>query len=753
MTRSSFSSAPVRGLLALPRHVSLLALLVGLLGGLFLTSPLVAQSTGEVFGQVQRTDGSPAAGVEVRIVDLRRTTKTDAEGAFRFSALPVGDYLIEAMSSTWGGAVDRVTIAAGASTEATLRLDLTVHRDEIVVTASPDLRSQNELVQATSVLDADDLSRSLRSTLGDTLAELPGVSSSSWGGGASRPVIRGLGGDRIRVLDAGVGTGDASTTSPDHAVSLEPALAERIEVVRGPATLLYGSSATGGVVNVLGGRIPSELPGKALSGTVDLRTGSAAEEKSGTAGFSGAFGRIAWHVEGAKRETEDYESPEGTVANSFSEADSAALGLSYIGDHGYLGLSTSRFETQYGSPIEEEVSIDLEQKRFDLQGEWNRPSGFLKAIKVRAGSGDYEHVELEGDEIGTLFLNDGWEARVEAVQRARGPLTGSFGVQVLRRDFEAIGEEAFVPPTRTDSWAAFTFQEITTGALRWQLGARYESQEVEADIEEGRAARDENGLSGSLGAIWAPNDDWSLGLALSRSIKLPNSEELFSNGPHLATGNFEIGNPNLDRETNLGIDLTLRKRTGRFTGEVSLFRNRFDNFIFENFTGEILEPEEGEEEGEGLRVLEFAQRDAEFTGAEFSGVVELFHGEPHHWDAEFGADFVRAEFTDGNGDLPRIPPARYRLALHYRGDRLQGRIEGQRVEKQDRIGTLETPTDGYSLLNADVSYRLFVGAAIVDFLVRGSNLTDELARNHVSFIKDVAPLAGRDITLGLRLSF
>lgn len=620
--------------------------------------------------------------------------------------------------------------------------ELPRHRDQIVVTAGPDPRTQDEIAQPTTVVEAADLQRKLQSTLGETLRLEPGINSTFFGPGASRPVIRGLGGDRIRILESGIGSGDASTTSPDHAVSSDPLSAERIEILRGPATLLYGSSATGGVINVIDSRIPRSVPEEPLAGTVDLRAGSSARERAGNlslGGRLGAGGRFAWHLDGFDRESGNYSSARGEVANSATEAQGGSLGVSYVGSAGFLGVSASRFDTLYGSPAEEEVAIDLQQQRYDLQGELRRNFGFLSRLKLRFGQADYEHTELEGAEVGTLFLNDSWEGRLEGVQKPLGNLTGSVGVQRSRREFSALGEEAFVPPTQTDGWGVFTFQQLKAGSVEYQLGLRYEAQEVAAATQ-GLPRRRHDGLSGSLGLVWLPGDDYSLGFSLSRSLKLPNAEELFSNGPHLATDAFEIGDPNLGTEVNHGADLSLRKRSGIFTGEVSLFYNRFDGFIFEQPTGE---------EEDGLQVLRFTQRDAEFRGAELSGIFQLIPG----FDAELGADFVRAELRGTGEPLPRIPPRRYRLGLHYRGDRLQGRVEAERSERQSRTSRFETATPGSTLLNASVGYRLLLGGGVYDLLLRGTNLTDELAFNHVSFLKGVAPLPGRDFNLSLKLSF
>ncbi len=745
--------------------------------------PPPAAARGALSGRVVTDDGRPVAGAQVTLLELNRHATTGADGAFRFDNLPPGEYLIEAGEERVGTGLVRAAVAAGSTAEVTVRLDLAVHREAIVVTAGAEPRSQLEIAQPTSVLAGDALERRLEASLGETLRNEPGVSSTYFGPGASRPVIRGLGGDRVRVLQGGLGAGDASSTSPDHAVSVDPLAAERIEVLRGPATLLYGSSAVGGVVNVIDRRIPERVPSSPVTGMVELRGGTVADERSGGARLDGGAGRLAWHLDVLKRETDDYEIPGfaesaalrraeeeeggeeeeheeafGVLANSAIESEGANAGLSWIGDRGFLGVAVGGLDSLYGIPggheegeggeegeDEEEagVRVDLEQRRFDLRGAVTTPFGPFRGASLRAGATEYEHRELEGEEIGTVFTNESREARLELVQRAFGALSGSVGLQVLSRDFAAIGEEAFVPPTETDSWALFAFEELGRGDFSWQLGARYESQDVSAETA-GVSSRSFGGFSGSLGLVWHPETAFAVGLSLARSTKLPNAEELFSNGPHLATGAFEVGDPDLDEETSNGLDLSLRRTEGRVRGEVNLFLNRFDDYIFEQATGE---------EEDGLPVFRYVQADAEFRGAELSGLVELYHGEPAHLDLELGADLVRAELRDSGDPLPRIPPRRYRLGLHYYGERWTATAEAQRVEEQDRVAPEELPTGGYTLANASVSYRFFFGDTLLDLMLRGTNLTDEEARNHASFLKDRVPLPGRDLTLVARFSF
>ena len=710
--------------------------------------PLSAQPAaagGAISGKVVTAGGAAVPDATVEVVGTRRRAATDATGAFHIDGLAPGRYLLQVDSPRFGSGTAEVTVAV-AEVPVEIALDFAIHHEEILVTGSPDARRLEESYQPADVLDSGDLQAKLQPTLGETLAQQPGVSSTAFGQGASRPVVRGFEGDRIRILDNGVGSGDVSDTSPDHAVSMDPFSADRIEVLRGPATLMYGSSAEGGVINVLSDRIPSQVPLEPLAGRIDLRAGSVSNERAGAANLGGGHGHVGWHLDGFKRDADDYKSGEGTVLNSYLEAKGGSGGVSYVSDSGYLGASASRFDTNYGNPAEEVVHLELSQKRYDVQGELYRPDGFLRGLKGRFGHNDYEHTEFEGDEVGTKFLDNGSEGRLEALHRAFGPVTGSFGVQVKKRNFEAIGEEAFVPPTSTDNWAAFLFEEVGSGPFRAQLGLRHDKQDTSADAPD-LPDRNFSATSASLGGLYVQGD-YAAALTVSRSVKLPNAVELYANGPHIATLAFEIGDPNLDEEKSLGVDLSLRKTAGRAHGELSLFANRIDGFIFEQFTAE-----EPPEEFPELVVIRFTQRDAEFRGAEAHLDVDLLHAEPHHVTLELGADFVRASLRDTGEPLPRIPPRRFLAGLRYQGDKLGAGVEARKVDRQDRVGANETETSGYTLVNAQVSYRLFSDRLVHDLVLRGTNLTDELARNHVSFLKDVAPLPGRDVSLSYRLTF
>jgi iron complex outermembrane receptor protein len=702
-------------------------------------------AAGSISGTVVTRAGEPAAGTRVSIPELRRRVTADERGAFRFDGLAAGHYDLEAMNPRFGSSVAEVDLADGATVEITIRLDFGIHTESVVVTASPEAKAIAEIAQPVTVLDPRTIQASSQATLGETLSGEPGVASTYYSPGASRPVIRGFSGDRIRILENGVGTGDASSISPDHAVAVDAMMADRIEIVRGPASLLYGNAAVGGVVNVLDGRIPDHRMGSALNGDLHFRVASAAEERATGARVGGDAGSLAWTVLALDRRADDFESPEGTVPNSDLDATTFSGGASWIGEKGFVGLAYTDYTTNYGAAVEEAVRIDLDQKRWDLRGEVNAPFGPFRSFKGRLGVSDYEHRELEGAEVGTLFANESWEGRFELGHKAVGPFAGTIGLQLAQRDFSAVGEEAYVRPNTTDNQSLFLFEEVGEGPVRGEIGLRWEHQESDID-DPVLPDRDFDGVSGSAGLVWLPGETWSLAASVSRTSRLPTAEELYSNGPHVATNAFEVGDPNLEEETGVGVDVALRKREGRVKGEVSVFWNDIEDYIYDRETGAV-DPDEG------LPIFQFTQDDARFQGLEAELHVELLHTEPHHLGFEVRGDYVRAELTGRNEDLPRIPPLRYAIALRYQGKALWSFVEVQRVEEQDRVAPNETATPGYTWLNAGVGYRIVAKRLVHDLVLRGMNLTDELSRNHLSRFKDVVPLAGIDVSLSYRLTF
>lgn len=732
--------------------------------------PVRAQDEAAIAGRVLTPMGSVATDAEVWLVEIDLRSPVDSEGRFLFEGLPAGAFLVQVTSARWGRSVRRLEARPGVPEEVAISLEPLRELDEIVVSASPRALRGFESAQAVSVVSGSDLSTTAASSLGETLSREPGVSSSYFGPGSSRPLIRGLGGDRVRILEGGIGAGDASDTSPDHAVSVEPRSAERIEIVRGPATLLYGSSAIGGVVNVIDRRIPSRLPYVPITGYAEGLAGTVADEVTGSADITMSAGPFAAHAAGLSRNTDDYAIPGfaerdhatepaaggpeptddvfGLLENSFIETRRGDVGASVIGDRGYFGLSYGDLGTRYGVPghghAEEGggVSVDLRTRRWDMEGEWRISGERLDGVRMRFGRSDYSHAELEGSEVGTRFLNDSWEGRLELDHRIPGLGGGAVGLQLSSRDFEAIGDEAFVPPTATDRRGAFVFQEFSLDSVGIQIGARLEH--LNAESPEQASSRSFTGLSGSIGLNWAAEDRLSLGAAFARSVKFPNAEELYSNGPHLATNSFDLGNPMLKEESALSADGTIRLRQGRLTGALTVFVNRFSDFIFQDYTGE---------EEAGLPVLQFRQEDATFVGYEIEAELEVFHSDRHHAALQLFSDHVRAELAESGSPLPRIPPLSIGVGALYDGGRLHAHASARRTARQTRVAELEEETSGYTMLDASLRYRLFSGRLTHEVILAGTNLTDQEARSHVSLLKEVAPFPGREIQLIYRFSF
>lgn len=766
------------------------ALIPGISALFILAGPALSDETGSISGLLVAEDGSPVLEATVTIVELRRQSAVDAEGRFRFDDLPPGAYFIRAESPRHGARVERTTVTAGTITELEVAMLGHHHSDEIVVTASGDLRSQLELANPVTVLSGETLELRVQPTIGETLSQEAGINQTWFAPGASRPIIRGLGGDRVRMLQGGLSTGDVSSTSPDHAVGVDPGATERIEVLRGPSTLLYGSTAIGGVVNLINDTIPNVQPTESITGSVAARGGSVAGERYGQLDLTGGRGRWAWHLDGAVRETDDYSIPReydpedfeeegetheeehdqelepGTLANSDLETRSAAAGLTYFGKRGFLGISVSGFDTNYGVPGHEhhgeehdedeeaehgvaehseegDVRIDLERRRLDFNGEITQPFSLFRGFKARLGVVDYEHKELEGAEIGTQFLKDTLEGRFEFIQKQKGRWSGSFGLQVLDDDLEAIGEEAFLPPSATQTIGLFAFEELSTGDLSWQFGGRLEWVE-DSTREEGLPDRSFTPLSLSVGLVWDLPDEWSLGASLARSQKAPNVSELYSDGAHAATQTFEIGDPDLDTETSVGFDVSLRRGGHPLHGELTFFLNRFDDFIYQMLTGEEID---------GLTVLRYTQADAEFRGGELDIELDLWERSHDHLDLRLMADYVRAELRSTGEPLPFTPPLRLGGGLHYGSLRWHAAGEIRWVDEQNRVAEEELPTPSYTMINASVGYRSYLDKTLIDIMLRGTNLTDELAFNASSVQKFQRPMPGRDLSLTARLSF
>lgn len=652
--------------------------------------------------------------------------------------------------------------------------------DELHIVSSPFAQSAGEFAQSATVLTDEALRRRGQPALGETLDGLPGVASTYFGPGASRPIIRGLGGERIRVLTDGLGTIDVSATSPDHAVSLEPALGERIEVLRGPSTLLYGSSAVGGVVNVVDGRIPTSRAEAPLSGVLEGRYDTGSDGKTGVGSVTGGAGSFAWQASGLWRDSDDidipgfaehyhehdededaadeHDQPRGTLPNSAIETTSASLGGTWFWETGSAGLAYTRFDTRYGVPGHEHhhdegeaghedglggVRIDLAQRRCDFRATRTKPFGIFRSAKLTAALADYTHRELEGDAVGTRFDTRGGEGRLELLHEAVGPFEGAFGAHYSDVKLQAEGEEAFMPPTRTRNGALFILEEVPTAAVRWQFGARLESQDI--DVRDGSGlSRDKDALSLSAGGVWSIAEAWALAFSLTRNERLPSAQELIADGPHAATAAYEIGDANLGKEKSTGLDLELRRRLGSLTGSLAVFLNDFDAFIFEDPTGETLDE---------LPVYRFVAREARFHGAE---AQVTWHAHDQHGrglDLYALVDTVRGTNETDNTPLPRLPPWRVGLGFASIAGPWTFGAEARHVFEQDRVAPYEETSDSTTLVSAHVARSVPLERGALQLYLRGTNLADDEARPHTSFLKEVAPLPGRSLTLGARWEF
>lgn len=677
------------------------------------------------------------------------------------------------------------------------------HREigrDIIVTA-PFERDRLSLTTAASVLDGEQLARETRPTIGETLARMPGVSATWFGPGSSRPVLRGLDAERVRVLTDGIGSFDVSNTSVDHAVAINPLTADRVEVVRGPASLLFGSSAIGGVVNVTDRRIARHIPDEPFHIEASGTLGSAAKERGAAATLDVPLGEtgLVVHADGSYLKTGDYRTggyifssalreaaaeeggevaeealERGRIANTDTRSHEVAAGISWIGAGGSFGISVSRLESNYGVPgrldlgdhahdeehdeehdghdhdghddhaghSHENIRLDMRQTRIDARAEVPI-GGRFERLAFRFGHADYRHDEVEEDgSIGTTFLNRALEARLELVQAERDGWKGASGAQILSRRFEAVGAEAYIPRNTTEQLGLFTLQSIDLGAVTVELGGRYERSDVRSAPL--GIARSFDSLSASAGLSLALADGWRLAASIARTERAPAAEELFANGAHAATATYEIGDTGLDTERSVGGEVLLRGRGDGWRLELSGFFSRFSDFIY-------LAPT-GAEEDE-LPVFAYGQAGARHWGFEAEAAVTVAQLGDTSIEVTGLADFVRADLLGGLGHAPRIPPLRFLGGVEASASAVGGRLEVEHVTKATRLAALETATPAHTLVNASVSWRPFGRSNPTALILSANNIFDVEARRHTSFLKDVAPLPGRDIRLAARFSF
>jgi iron complex outermembrane receptor protein len=637
--------------------------------------------------------------------------------------------------------------------------------DEVVVSATALHESSLEVAQPTSVLTGDDLVRDRGTSIGEALASTPGISATYFGPQASRPVIRGQTGERVQVSEDGSESLDVAALSADHAVTIDPLLAERVEVLRGPATLLYGNGAAGGLVNVLVHRVPDQSYDGKAEGAAELRGDSALGERAAALRLDGGVQGWSFHGDAYARDTDDVKvadyalsraaresgaftpeqiaSSRGTLRDSASRLRGGALGFARVGDSGYAGFALSRFETQYGIPGPEEgVSIDMNQTRLDFNGDWRAKNEWIDTAHLRASFNQYEHAELEpGGEVGTRFDQDGLSVRLAVETASWAGWRGSYGVQFRHIDFSALGEEAFVPASVTRNLGVFAYEERAFGPLTLELGGRLESQEVSP--EGALPDYDSTRASFASGLVWQFAAGWSTALNATSTTRQPTSTELFADGPHVAVQRFEVGDAGLRPERARTLDLSLRHRTEDWSLSLTAYRSDYQDYIYSSLTGEV------EDE---LPVALYLQDDARFTGFEAEVDLPALEFGGGKLDTRVVADAVRAELDSG-ADLPQIPPLRVGAELRYSRDAWSAGLSAHRFSRQARVADNELPTDGYTLLGVDSSWRLPWAQREVLVYLRGENLLDEDARRHTSPLKEFAPLPGRSIGAGVRLDF
>ena len=691
--------------------------------------------------------------------------------------------------------------------------------EEIVILGHP--LSAEGLATPADVLTGEELERKLAETLGATVAGEPGIHNGSFGIAVGRPVIHGLGGARVRIMEDRIDTMDVSVTSGDHAVTVDPFIADRVEIFKGSGTLLYGSGSIGGVVDIHTGRIPHVAPDD-LSGRLDLRWADNGNAGNGSFRLDGGTDNFAWHLDGFRRESDDYEIPGyaesallrameeeeheheeeehedegheeeeheeeheedeeafGVLPGSALDMTGGAAGFSFIGERGFIGISVSNLSGEYGIPghahdhgheeeehHEEEAHhddeeheeeehdeehedeegnpfIDLNQTRVDLEAALIDPLPGFSNLNVRLGVNDYEHLEIEpSGEVGTAFDNQAWEARVELTHLPIGGWGGAVGVQLSDRSFSVVGEEAFTPPVDSRAMGVFWVGERSFDSFAIEAGARLENVEHEPVTG---AEADFTTLSASLGAIMPLDNTWTATVLADYSARAPVGEELFSDGPHLATRSFEIGDPGLDEEQALNFSATLRGTGARWSVSGTVYYTRFNDFIFHAATGE---------EMDGLDVRRFSQADATYAGLDLEASLIVADWGDGTLELRGFFDTVSAELdVSGNDNLPLLPPDRFGVGLSFNSGAFSADLDYVRASEQNSVTEYELPTEGYGGLRAYASYGIERGGTLTELFLRGRNLTGDEQRHHTSVVKDLAPAPDRTIEAGLRVRF
>lgn len=645
--------------------------------------------------------------------------------------------------------------------------------EQVIVTATAMRENPLDVAQPASVVSGDDLRRQIAGSLGETLASQLGVSSTYFGPTASRPVIRGLGGYRVQTLQDGLASLDVAGLSQDHAVTLESVVSQQIEIIKGPAALLYGSGASGGLVNVVSNRVPMQLPKEPISGAAEVRTDSASNERTGAVNLDGGFGAIALHADYFNRRTDDVKIPgyvqsdalrrqlinagetpddvRGRLPNTDSDSSGGAFGASWIGDAVRGGLSYSRYDSTYGIPSEETAFIDMQQDRVDSKAEWDVNTGIFQTVRLSGSYNDYTHTEYEAPgEPGTVFNQQAYDTRLTADHQLDNGWRGTTGLQYSHSDFDAIGDEAFVPQSVTQALSVFAFEERHFDAWTIELGGRIERQKIDLNSETALPDDARTAVSLSAGTLWKFSDEDALALNVTRTQRNPQATELYANpdAPHVAARRFETGNLALDKESAVTTDLSLRHTGDGMRWTLSAYYNDYSNYIYEDPTATFKPTGEGED----FQVFQYSQGGAKFHGFEAEVNVPLLDQGEQHLELRLASDYVRGKLDNGD-DLPQIPPLRVGAGLHYDVDQWHFGTQAFYYYKQDKVADNELPSEGFTLVDLDASYRLPLASTSVLLFVKGSNLLDEDARQHASPLKDIAPLPGRSLHIGARAEF
>lgn len=629
---------------------------------------------------------------------------------------------------------------------------------QIVVTATPFAHAADSFASIVGQVSRDEILRSGGANLADVLGEVPGVTGSSFASGASRPVIRGFDANRVRILENGVGSFDVSDVGPDHGVPIDPLSAQKVEVVRGAATLRYGSQAIGGVVNAINNRVPLTLPEKDVTGELTGSYGTSADNRQGSALIDAKAGQFAFHADGFVRHTGDYGTPLGPQSNTYFRGDGFSGGASYFFGGSRLGAAIVRYDSKYGIPAGD-TFIDMQQTKGLFGSSFALNAGPLTTLNVDGGYADYKHSEKDptGAVLAT-FLDKEWDSRAEAIFSAMGPFSNTaLGLQVQHKDFSALGEAIeYLLPTTTKSVAGFAFTEVPLGdSLHAEVGARVEHVDVAGTpISNVAVSRNFTPISGSAGLVFDPSRILKFGLTLASAARAPGQTELFARGAHDGPGTFEAGNPNLDIERANSLEGTVRVSLPKVEFEGAAWSAKFNNYIFGRLTGNTCD-EEGNclpDDSQALRQLNYEQRDATFWGLEGKAIISLVETTSGTVGALVLADYVRATL-EGAGNVPRMPPYHVGGGLAWNSEKIDAGFMLKYAGAQNKTAFAETPTKGFVSVDAQLAWRPLERNAALELSIVGRNLTDRVQRNAVSFNKDDVVLPGRDVRFVVRTAF